>query len=109
MSFADDFDRILSETGEQITLVRVQKSTIDGYVETTETQENILAVVQPLSSEELAVLANTGITTEALKAYISTTAAAETGDKVLYNGSSYKVHNIEETKAYKKLILRREL
>jgi len=108
MTKAEDFNRIAQELGKQITLISATKNVVNGYISTTETSQQITAIVQPLKAVELAFLPSAGYTTEDLKSYISIDYAVNIGDVVEHEGKRYKIHHIEKNDAFQKLLLKKE-
>lgn len=103
----EDFKYILKELGKSVTLIKITKSIVNGYVETTETQQQITAIIQPLKATELAFLPDAGFTTEDLKAYIAPDISVDVGDLIEHDNKRYKVHSVEKNDAYQKLLLKK--
>jgi len=106
MSFADDFNSILSAHGSTISVITVTRTITDGYVSEAETTTTITAIIQPLKAEDLRFLEGLGYTAEDLKAYVAATESVSVGDEIDYNGNRYLVQGIEKQQAYMKLLLK---
>lgn len=88
------FDKILAHRGLTITQIAITRAIVQGYTEEIETETDIKAIVQPLSSNELAFWSGAGgIEKASLKVFLK--ADISVGDKIEIDGEQYPVGAVE--------------
>lgn len=97
------FTTILDKKGRVVKLIKITRSNKNGYVETSEKSQNILALIFPLTQKELEFWTNAGIERAKLKAYVNV--EVRTGDIIEVDGVRYLVRAYENWGYYLKLIL----
>ena len=103
------FTEVLSRLGQSITINTVtrENSLNDGYLRESVSQTSTTAIIQPLRSEELVYLAQSGHTEKDLKMYMSPSESVQIGDEIEWDGERYLVKNIEKNSTYLKVLLQR--
>ena len=97
------FEKILHKLGKDVKIIKLTRTLVNGYYQTTEEIINAKAVVLPLSSEEKTAWTSIGITKAELKAYLKD--EIHTGWKIEVEGVRYNVRAIEKYVSFVKAIL----
>jgi hypothetical protein len=101
------FDKILKRKGQSISQIEIIRTSVNGYVDTSENVTTITGIIQPLSSAERLFWAEAGITKSMLNVFTDTN--LNVGDKITFNNENYMIistedHRDKKTGGYKKAV-----